>query len=519
MRNPLKLHNVPGGRPYMPTYVENPFAEENPFRTKPRRNIEPWPSFAESRALLPQPYYPARPAAVDCYFRCWQIAFDNFRKATEKNGFVSDYSSTMFADCLFMWDSVFITLFGRYADRVWRFQNTLDNFYVKQHPDGGICRQFLEDDGSECYARFDPAGTGPNILGFSEWEYYLFTRDEQRLAEVFPALVAYGQWFRRYRTWPNGSYWGTGWASGMVNQPRTPAGAHLWYDHAHRTWVDTNLQQVLANRIVLQMADALGRRAEVRDVAAENAALVPWINEHLWDEGTGFYHDLERDQSRITAVKTIGAYWALLADAVPPARLARFVSHLENPSEFARKHCVPSLSADTAGYDPDGGLWLGGVWAPTNYMVLSGLLRHGYVDLAYRLASNHFQNVMNCYERTGSLFEHFAPDQSAQGRGRKDFVGWTGITPIAMFFEFILGLQPQPAQQRLVWNLWNTDELGVDRYPFGQHGSLELRASARASASDRPVVSIKSNVPLTLELVWQGGRETRRVMPDDRSSP
>lgn len=517
MRNPLQLRNVPGGRPYVPTYVENPFAEENPFRAKSRRNVEPWPTFAEARSALPAPHYPARQAFIDCYYQCWEIAFSNFRSATDENGFVADYSSTMFADCLFMWDSVFISLFGRYGDRVWRFQNTLDNFYAKQHPDGGICRQFREDDGSECFARFDPAGTGPNVLGWSEWEYYLATRDDARLAEVFPALVAYGQWYRRYRTWPNGSYWGTGWASGMVNQPRTPVGAHQWFDHAHRTWVDTNMQQVLANRIVLDMAEVLNRRAEVSDFAEENAVLVPWINQYLWDEKTGFYHDLERDQSRVTGVKTIGAYWALLADAVPAERLERFVAHLDDVNEFKREHRVPSLSADTRGYDPDGGLWLGGVWAPTNYMVLAGLSRHGYDALAYQIAHNHFSHSIQVFEKTGSIWEHFAPDSPAEGRGRKDFVGWTGITPIAVFFEYVLGLRADPARKRLVWTLLNTDEMGVDRYPFGRSGSVDLRVLRRESPSDPPSIVVKSNVPFELELCWQGGKEIHKIAAESAS--
>ncbi len=328
--------------------------------------------------------------------------------------------------------------------------------------------------------------------------------------------MAYGQWFRHYRTWPNGSYWGTGWASGMVNQPRTPAGAHQWFDHAHRTWVDTNMQQVLANRIVLEMAEVLDRREDVVDFAEENAALVTWINQYLWDEKTGFYHDLSRDQSRTTSVKTIGAYWALLADAVPPERLERFVSHLADESEFNRTHRVPSLSADTHGYDPDGGLWLGGVWAPTNYMVLSGLSRHGYHELAHQIAENHFSQVIDCFARTGSVWEHFAPEALAEGRGRKDFVGWTGITPIAVFFEYILGLQAEPGRRRLSWRLWGVEEMGVQRYPFGSNGLLDLFVAARASSTDVPQVTAQSNVPLELELTWDGGRSTRWILPETK---
>jgi hypothetical protein len=506
MRNPLNLRNRPFDTSYVATYVEIPFAQENAFRRRARRSAGDWPSFVEARErLLPVPHWPGQTAAIECYWRCWQIAFENFRRATEENGFVSDFSSTMFNDCLYMWDSVFITLFGRYGDRAFKFQHTLDNFYGKQHPDGGICRQFREGNGTECYSRFDPAGSGPNVLGLSEYEYFLQFGDRERVAQVFPALVAYGQWNRKYRTWPNGSYWGTGLSSGMDNQPRIPAGAHLQLDHAHRTWVDSTLQAVLANRIVLEFADLLGRLDEVQDFADENASLIPWINQHLWDETTGFFHDLRRDQTRLTEVKTIGAYWALLADVVPPERLDRFVSHLDNDSEFRRRHRIPSLSADTPGYDADGGLWLGGVWAPTNYMVLRGLSQRGYEPLAQQIAENHYFNVVESFSRTKSVWEHHAPDATGEGRGRSDFVGWTGITPIAVLFEYLFGLRYDSRKQRLTWKLNRTDELGVSRYPFGRDGLADLRVAARANLADKPQVTVSASQPLEVELIWSGG--------------
>jgi hypothetical protein len=476
--------------------------------------VDPWPSFEQVRdTLLPEPHLPTVPGALECYRRCWEIAFSNFRRATSENGFVSDYSSTMWDESLFIWDSVFIALFGRYGDRAWKFQNTLDNFYARLHPDGGICRQLREEDGSEVFSRFDPAGSGPNLLAWCEWEYYRFRGDRVRLAEVFPPLAAHAEWHRHYRTWPNGSYWGTGWATGMDNQPRTPAGAHVWFDHAHRTWVDTNFQAVLNNRVLMRIAEELGREEEVQELAAENATLVPWVNQHLWDEGTSFYHDLRRDQSRLTEVKTIGAYWALLAHAVPSERLERFVSHLDSGTEFRRAHRVPSLSADTPGYDPDGGLWLGGVWASTNYMVLRGLTELGFDDLAYAIAENHYQSVLESFEKTGSIWEHHAPDRFGTGRGRRDFVGWTGITPIAVLLEYVIGLRSDVVRGELLWDVRRTDEHGVRRYPFGERGTLTLIAAARERPEDRPRLSIESNVALKLRLRWAGGTELIDVSP------
>ncbi|MEO6600382.1 MAG: trehalase family glycosidase, partial [Polyangiaceae bacterium] len=267
----------------------------------------------------------------------------------------------------------------------------------------------------------------------------------------------------------------------------------------------------LANRIVLDMAAVLDRREEVQDFADENAVLVPWINEYLWDESSGFYHDLRRDQSRLTEVKTIGAFWSLLADAVPAERLPRFVSHLDNVAEFKRPHRIPSLSADTPGYDPDGGLWLGGVWPPTNYMVVRGLAARGYEDMAYEIARNHHDNMVASFEETGSVWEHHAPDEEGGGRGRKDFVGWTGITPIAVLFEFIFGLRPEFTKNRLTWHIRGVEGFSVARYPFGAEGLLDLKLGARATVLDRPEVVITGNVDIDVELHWAGGSELFEV--------
>ena len=86
-----------------------------------------------------------------------------------------------------------------------------------------------------------------------------------------------------------------------------------------------------------------------------------------------------------------------------------------------------------------------------------------------------------------------------------------------MFFEYVLGLRADAARRRLVWNITSTDEMGVSRYPFGARGRLDLKVEKRASANETPVVQLKSDVPLELEIVWAGGKETRRVLAEQRS--
>lgn len=133
-------------------------------------------------------------------------------------------------------------------------------------------------------------------------------------------------------------------------------------------YLDTYVRSPLVgeNRFGSIMAGAVGRAGEVADLRDEAQHLLDYVNRNLWDDDSAFYYDRRPDGS-LSPVKSIGAYWALLADAVPPARLEPFLAHLRNPAEFARPDRVPSLSADDPHYRPDGGYWLGGVGAHQLY--------------------------------------------------------------------------------------------------------------------------------------------------------
>lgn len=501
---------------YYQTYLYNDYAEENPFR-KAQARLEKLPALDEVRHLLPQPVWPGHASALACYWKVWEIAFRNLRLPTPENGFLSPYIDTAFNGNLFMWDSSFILMFARYGQRAFNFQQTLDNFYARQHPDGFICREIRESDGGDTFLRFDPPATGPDVMPWTEWEYFLNFGDKQRLAKVFPALLAYHQWYRRYRTWQDGSYWSCGWACGMDNQPRLQpdtingedfvAPMRAWWDTDHMAWIDTCFQAILSARILIRMAEVLGRSAEVAGLHQEIEHLRGLINATMWDPASEFYYDRRADGT-CSGVKTIGAYWGLLAEIIPPERLGRFIAHLEAPQEFNRPHRVPSLAADHPNYHPEGEYWNGGVWAPTNYMVLRGLTQAGYHELAHEIGVNHLENVVRVFEQTGTLWENYAPELATQGNVAKDeFVGWTGLPPVAVLFEYVFGLRPDVPAGRIVWDVRLIEAHGVRRYPYGEKGLLDLYCSERSSALEKPSIEVTSNVPLTLELSWEGGKE------------
>jgi hypothetical protein len=486
------------------TYNPSRFFRENSFRHDSREN-RALPTFSDHKERLPAPLWENHPAVIDCYWKAWELAFRHLRQPTDENGFVSNYIDTAYNDNLFMWDSVFILMFSRYADHVFHFQRTLDNFYAKQHPDGFICREIRGLNGHDCFQRFDPTATGPNLLAWSEWTYYQNFHDLNRLTRVFPVLVAYHHWMRVYRTWPSGGYWASGWACGMDNQPRIDKKYNILFGHGHLTWIDTCLQQLLSARLLLQIADVIGRTADVSDLRQEIERLTLLVNTGMWDARTDFYYDLQADGT-LSSVKTIGAFWALLADVVPPERLDGLVAHLDNESEFARAHRIPSLSADHPMYRRRGSYWLGGVWAPTNYMVCKGLNQTGRHETAFTIAMNHLLNVVEIYKTTGTLWENYAPETVEPGMpAKKDFVGWSGLPPIALLFENIFGLRPAVPENRLVWDIRLLEQHGVRHYPFGRHGVLDLMCARRSALAEEPRLSIQTSVPLTIEVHWHGG--------------
>ena len=498
--------------PYKNTYVKNTFVAENDFRRE-RANFLDAPSFEQAKKTLPSPFWKGNQDAIDMYWKAWEIGIKNVRKPSEESGFVSSYLDTAYNGNIFMWDSAFITMFARYGSRLFPFQKTLDNFYALQHLDGFICREIKGDTGEDAFHRYDPTSTGPNIIPWSELEYYKQFGDWDRVNKVFPALAAFSQWLRLNRTWRDGSYWTSRWGTGMDNQPRVPKKYNMIYSHGHMVWLDACLQQLMVDRILLQFGFVLERWQEIEDIEDEIGFLSKYIKENLWDEQSGFLYDLQAD-GKLSDLKSIGAFWALHADVLDKPQLDQLVDHLKDPATFNRKFPVPSLSADHEKYQDDGRYWQGGIWAPANYMVIKGLQKNGYHDLAFDVATRHHEHILEVFKKTGTFWEYYAPESANPGLlARPDFVGWTGLPPISVLIEVLFGINSDFGKKTVTWNVNLQEEHGLDRYPIGEGGMLSFKCLERTFVSQRPNIEIESNINLKFNLMWKGGSEQLNIVP------
>lgn len=498
--DPQKMFVFPTDRePYV---FENKFALENVFRTA-KANPQVLPRYADIKDMLPEPIWQGHKDAINCYYRTWEIAFSNLKNANEASRFVSDYIDCAFFDFSFLWDSSFIVMFGKYAGHIFDFQQTLDNFYSHQHKDGYITRQLFQNVNGARYAKDDPAATGPNILPWSEWEYFTITNDVVRLKKVFAPLLAYHKWLQLNRTWQNGGYWSTGLACGMDNQPRVPKGYSSLCSHGFMTWIDACAQQYLSGNILLKIAKIIGREQDSEWLKDEQQLLYKIINEQMWDDETAFYYDILRDGS-FNYVKSVGAYWTMLAGITPKERADKFVAHLDNENEFKRPFRIPTLSADHPEYYEYGDYWRGSVWAPTNYMVLKALEKYEYNNLAYDIALNYLNNVISVFNKDGTIYENYAPEHIERGsHSQPEFVGWTGLAPINIMFEYVFGIRADVPNKKIVWHINLLEQHGVKNYPLGDN-FVDFICEGRNSSDEKPniIVNNHSNTPITLKIVW-----------------
>lgn len=404
------------------------------------------------------------------------LATENMTAAPPGSKLVAAYPDAAFNGCLFLWDTVFMLEFWRWAPGTFPAQRALDNFYALQVPDGYICRE-IRGNGAFQWHPSHPCGTGPNLFAWSEWRHLRATGDRARAAAVLPHLAAYHRWTRKHRSWQDGSYWSNGYACGMDNIDRVPSPSGLEPEHmkqagaavaatahGHMSWVDATAQALLSCVALLALAKAATVQGEggtgtagMADVVSEAHALASWCEAKAWDEAACWYCDVDRTGAS-TGIKTAAAWWVPLAlqayfdvtltaeaaSACPKqhcARIKAMAAHLHNPSTFGRHHLVPALAADEQGYCSSGHYWKGGVWPPMVYAAALALQAGGEDADACRVVASHLGAVARTFRETGRIWENYAPDSDAAGDpARPNFVGWGGLGPIALCLSHVVGL-------------------------------------------------------------------------------
>jgi glycogen debranching enzyme len=406
----------------------------------------------------------------------------------------------------------------------------LDNFYSKQYPSGEICREINRTTGKDYHewvntknqplystwgynfgarplksidiqyvGRSIPTPNPHNtldalnhpILAWAEWESYLITGNKSRLGMVWEPLVKYYEALQKYIRQGNGLYM-TDWAS-MDNSSR-----NTWLEGGG-TAIDISAEMALFARNLADIAAVLGKKDKQKFYLKEAGDLSALINTKMWNEKKQFYFDLNLKEEQCS-IKTIAGFWPLIGQVASPQQAEALKLQLQNPETFGRLYPVPTLAADEKDYNSRGGYWLGSVWAPTNTMVIRGLEKYGYDQLAYSIARKHIEQVAGVYQQTGTIWENYSADTlSAGSQSRKDFVGWSGMAPILYLLEYGVGLKPDAGSNTLTWHIRSEKKVGCLNYRFNGN---TVSLTAEKNDKGQWQIEIESDNSFTLNVLF-----------------
>ena len=480
-----------------------------------KHRTEPLP-----KEKLPQPVCAAHPEWIDLYWAAWQMAWDKVAHGSKRSGLAAEYMDEGFSEQIYQWDSCFMMLFAIYGRDAFPVMVTLDNFYSRQRANGYIQRVYEERTGLEVTAATaDEPMVNPPLFAWAELKYYQVTGDTSRIRRVLPVLIRYFDWLQKKLHAEGTDYllYNTPLGSGMDNTPRPGIGKGAW--------IDFSSQQAFAALNIAKLAEAIGDSVHSAKFTSMHEKIAAEINKLCWNEKTGFYYDRQPDGTQ-SNVMHIGGFWPLIAGVATSQQAERLIEHLNDPQQFKTPHRVPTLSKSDSAYDPLGHYWLGSVWAPTNYMVLKGINN----TLADSIAENdlaYMTMVMQAgvadtekvpfEQRYGdgyhTIWECFSPEQAAPATRwdntfytRQDFVGWSGLTPIAAFIENTLGFTVNGAKNTIIWRIHSEDRHGIENLKLrNQHVSLIYEPSTKQ-------VMVKAEAPFTLTL-QQAGKSMKVEIP------
>ena len=224
---------------------------------------------------------------------------------------------------LSQFESIFSTFFLVYSNRNFDACKNIDYFYARQEENGAIRWKYDAVTNKPELDSANPEGVGLPLFAFAEFNLYHKSANKRRIKEVMPALQKYMDWLDANFKQENGLYAVPHCASTMSNSPREGT----FYP------VDFNACMAVNASYMSALGDILNDKDLSFQYRKMYFSIKTRINSLMWDNDTGFYYDLDKDQNKLS-VKTVAAYWTMLAEIPNADKADLLVNHLNDPKSF-----------------------------------------------------------------------------------------------------------------------------------------------------------------------------------------
>lgn len=324
---------------------------------------------------------------------------------------------------VWQWDAYFHALAYRYMDR--RLAQDQIRIVLDHQREDGMIPDAVHDEGTVTHLTFpvDADVTKPPLIAWTAWKLYQHDGDREFLDEIYEPLVrANNWWFSANDLDGNGlCEYQHPFSSGLDDSP-------LWDEGMPVESPDLNTYLCLQQEALGKIARVLGLPEEAEMWSQRAEAMAARMVREAWDERAGLFW--ARKKGRKIEVRTPFNLFPLITGRLPEEINERLVAHLTDEREFWPRYPVPTVAMDDPKYDPNQ-MWRGPTWVNVNYLLIEGLFRSGYEELARELRRRTLELICG----QNDVCEYYHPELGIRPPKAASVFGWSSAVFIDLAIQ------------------------------------------------------------------------------------
>ena len=329
---------------------------------------------------------------------------------------------------VWQWDAFFHALAYRYVEK--HLAHDQIRIVLDHQREDGMIPDAIHDEGTVTRLEHPIVAdvTKPPLIAWAAYKLYEHDGDREFLDEIYEPVVRWNNWwFENNDVDQNGlCEYHHPYSSGLDDSP-------LWDEGMPVESPDLNTYLYLQQESLAKIARVIGKEEDVELWRGRADAMARRLVELAWDPDAGFFW-ARRNGSPVN-VRTPFSLFPLITGQMPPEIADRLVAHLTDERQFWTRYPLSTVALDDPKYTP-GKMWRGPTWVNVNYLLIEGLQRSGYEQLARELR----RRTLDVINSRDDIYEYYDPVTGENPPTAASMFGWSS----AVFIDLAI----QAAQER-----------------------------------------------------------------------
>ncbi|MBI4770758.1 MAG: hypothetical protein HY784_10220 [Chloroflexi bacterium] len=381
----------------------------------------------ESAARRWHDWFAAAPPVADQYRRQYYYAWWIMRNGLISTRFYTTREamtpSKIYYVGVWQWDAFFHALAYRHVEP--HLAQDQIRIVLDHQREDGMIPDAIHDEGTVTHLMhpIEADVTKPPLIAWAAWKLHETNPDPEFLDEIYQPIVRWNDWwFEQNDVDRNGlCEYHHPYSSGLDDSP-------LWDGGMPVEAPDLNTYLCLQQEALGKIAAVIGETADAAMWAERADAMARRMLEQMWDPGAGLFW-ASRNGQRIN-VRTPFNLFPLLTGRMPPEVVARLVAHLSDPHQFWTRYPIPTVARDDPKYESLT-MWRGPTWVNVNYLMIEGLQRAGYPDLARELRRRTLELIAGADD----IYEYYEAESGEKPPRAASIFGWSSAVYIDLAIQ------------------------------------------------------------------------------------